>query len=167
MPIPWISSYDYVRNALIPYGDDQISDAEMAPGIQKGQGWVRSFVSPVITNKADGLATLSDDAPLKLCAAMFAAYFVLRARFIGRGPNKSEYLSDMRDDADKLLEEIKLSPSKALGGGVTLTSTEAGTFGITSSKEGRHTSFSPVDETHNSIDPETIEDDLDARANDD
>jgi len=108
------------------------------------------------------MVSISDAAPLKLLVAMHASYFVLRARFIARAPSKQDWIETLREDAKALLEQIKLNPAKALAG-TTISSDAVGTMGLQATKEGRHISPSIVDETANSINSQTIDDDLSAR----
>jgi hypothetical protein len=161
---------DFARNAVIPYMQEEISDVEFTPALWKAQGWVRAFISPPISTAADTTAAtaagLPDDASLKLCVALFASYFIMRKRFIGRTPNKSDWVEDLRKDAEALLKEIKDNPQKSLGGEAIGTDA-IGDMGLQSDKEGRHIAPSIAGETDNSIDSRTIDDDLDARDVDD
>ena len=162
MPNP-LCDENYCRSAVLPYSDAQIDPSEFTPAIPKAQAWVGAFVSPVITQKAIAVTALDDSSPLKLCVAMFACFFVARSKFVQRGPNKNEWITELRTDANKLLEEIKRNPAKALGidpvTGVPMQvgSASMSTMGLQSSKEGIVPTGTLLSETQWRIDPNELQ----------
>lgn len=168
MPAIYCSA-TYCREAIVPYTDTQITDAEFTPAIAKAQAWVGAFVSPVITAKALTMTALDDSSPLKLCVALFACYFVGKSKFIQRGPNKNEWITELRADANKLLDEIKLNPAKALGVDATGALTQVGsaamtTMGLASSKENIVPTGTLADEKFWRIDPNQLDNEEQARS---
>ena len=162
MPAVWITE-EYARDALLPYDAEQVPDAEFTPAIFKAQGWVTAFISPAIATKATAMTTIDDSAPLKLCVALYAAYFVARRRFMQRGPNVNQWVQDLRKDADLILEQIKLNPAKALAG-TTVGSTAVGTvMGLQSSKENYFPTGTLLSETSTFIDPDELDHEADER----
>lgn len=154
MPALWVST-DYCKQALLPYEEIQIGSGEFAQAIFKAQAWVRAKISPAISAKATEMTTIPDDAPLKLCVALWAAYFVTRKRFMQRGPTKNEWVMDLKKDAEEIVALIALNPSKALAG-TTISQDAVGTMGLQSSKEGVFPTGTLLSETQTLIDPKEL-----------
>lgn len=154
MPQIWITT-DYARNALLPYADMQVPAGDFEQAIPKAQGWVTAFISPAIAKKATDLDSIPEYAPLALCVAMYAAFFVVRKLFMQRTPNQNNWVKDLRNDADKILEQIKLNPQKAFAG-TDISSDAVGQMGLNSSKENIVPTGTLLGETSTFIDPREL-----------